>query len=77
MMSKMVSLEGHSVDADRCVALSGARADSCGPARGLHVEPGCVEPVVHLGVVLLGESIGVLQKQRTYTNIGWVTHVNH
>lgn len=67
MKFKIVSSEGHSVDADRRVALSGARADSRGPARGLHVEPGCVEPEVHLGVVLLGENIGVLQQQRTYT----------
>lgn len=67
MMSTMVSSEGHSVDADRRVALSRAHVDSRGPASGLQREPGCVESVVHLGVVFLGQNIGVLQnKQRKY-----------
>lgn len=59
-MSTMVFSEGPSVDADRRVALSRCRR----PAGGLHIEPGCVEPLVNLGVVLLGQNIGVLHTEQ-------------
>ena len=68
VVSTMVSSEGPSVDADRRVALSRCSR----PAGGLHIEPGCVEPVVHLGVVLLGQNIGVLQTAQDTNSDCWV-----
>ena len=71
----MASSESHLVHADTRVALRRERLDSRGPARGLHVDPGCVESMVHLGVVLLEKNLGVLQK--VHISVGLITHVNH